>query len=95
MFRDKYKDEKYFKEARDFTIESFREMEELKPEISEERMTYFYSPQSLYSKELVSMSYSLGLSSDEILNGLRLVWHTLKSFILKKEIYTVSLIIFH
>lgn len=90
MFRDKYKDEKYFKEARDFTIESFREMEELKPEISEERMTHFYSPQSLYSKELVSMSYSLGLSSDEIFKWFKISLAYFEKFYTQKgNIYSI------
>ena len=45
MFRDKYKDEIYFEENKEFNIESFQEMEAIKSSISEERMSNFYSPQ--------------------------------------------------
>ena len=66
MFRDKYKDEIYFEENKEFNIESFQEMEAIKSSISEERMSNFYSPQSMYSRELVSICYSLGNSLEEI-----------------------------
>ncbi|MFC3932895.1 PoNe immunity protein domain-containing protein [Streptococcus dentapri] len=75
MFRDKHKDENYFREAYDFNIKAFQDMESMKPEVPEERMGYFYSPQSMYSKELVFMAYSLGKSNDEIFKWFKISLH--------------------
>lgn len=66
MFRDKYKDSEYFEKRLKFNMKTFDEFEGLREEVPEERLSYFYLAQSGYSKKLITISYSLGLSSDEI-----------------------------
>ena len=68
MFRDKYKDEDYFNEVYHFNIEAFkrRELDTYKSRVLPQYINRYYSSQSLYTRELVSMCYSLGHSLDEV-----------------------------
>ncbi|MBZ2095551.1 PoNe immunity protein domain-containing protein [Streptococcus oralis] len=68
MFRDKYKDEDYFNEVYHFNIEAFkrRELGTYKSRVLPQYINRYYSSQSLYTRELVSMCYSLGHSLDEV-----------------------------
>ncbi|MGT2711351.1 PoNe immunity protein domain-containing protein [Streptococcus oriscaviae] len=75
MFRDKYKDSEYFEKRLKFNMKTFDEFEGLREEVPEERLDYFYLSQSGYSKKLLTISYSLGLSSDEIFKWFKISLH--------------------
>ena len=64
MFRDKYKDEKYFQNEYDFNFKAFerRESDSHKSRVLPQYINRYYSTQSLYSRELISSCYSLGHS---------------------------------
>ncbi|QLB50039.1 PoNe immunity protein domain-containing protein [Streptococcus sanguinis] len=68
MFRDKYKDEKYFQNEYDFNFKAFerRESDSHKSRVLPQYINRYYSTQSLYSRELISICYSLGHSLEEI-----------------------------
>ena len=68
MFRDKYKDEKYFQNEYDFNFKAFerRESDLYKSRVLPQYINKYYSTQSLYSRELISICFSLGHSLDEV-----------------------------
>lgn len=66
MFRDKYKNTKYFRENIEFNIESFDELKDLELSVPKERILDITSPLSMYSRELISMCFSIGNSLNEV-----------------------------
>lgn len=66
MFRDKYKDKKYFEEELVFNGETFNEFEEMKSSVIKDKLKSFYVVQSGYAEKLLRINYSLGHSLDEV-----------------------------
>lgn len=66
MFRDKYKNTKYFRENIEFNIESFDELKDLELSVPKERILDITSPLSMYSRELISMCFSIGNPLNEV-----------------------------
>ena len=66
MFRDKYKNSKYFRENIEFNIESFDELKDLELSVPKERILDITSPLSMYSRELISMCFSIGNPLNEV-----------------------------
>lgn len=84
MFRDKYKDEEYFRQEFKFNLDTFNEFEEMKTGVNKNKITDFGMVQSGYSYKLVTMSYSLGLPFNEIFNWFKI---SLRYFELSYEVY--------
>lgn len=84
MFRDKYKDEEYFRQEFKFNLDTFNEFEEMKTGVNKNKITDFGMVQSGYSYKLVTMSYSLGLPFNEIFNWFKI---SLGYFELSYEVY--------
>lgn len=66
MYRDKYKNTKYFRENIEFNIESFDELKDLELSVPKERILDITSPLSMYSRELISMCFSIGNPLNEV-----------------------------
>ena len=66
MFRDKYKDKRYFDEELVFNIETFNEFEDMKSSVKKDKLKSFYVVQSGYSEKLLRINYALGNSLDEV-----------------------------
>lgn len=66
MFKDKYKDKKYFEEELVFNYESFNEFEEMKASVIQDKLKSFYVVQSGYAEKLLRIHYALGNSLDEV-----------------------------
>lgn len=66
MFRDKYKDKKYFEEELVFNGETFNEFEEMKSSVIKDKLKSFYVVQSGYAEKLLRINYSLGHYLDEV-----------------------------
>lgn len=90
MFRDKYKDEQYFYDRLKFNVSAFNEFEELKTQAPSSRLSYFYLTQSGYTKKLMTISYSLGLSRDEIFKWFKISLNYYQKFYERKgNIYSI------
>lgn len=66
MFRDEYKDKKYFEEELVFNGETFNEFEDMKSSVIKDKLKSFYVVQSGYAEKLLRINYSLGHSLDEV-----------------------------
>ncbi|MGT2711349.1 PoNe immunity protein domain-containing protein [Streptococcus oriscaviae] len=84
MFRDKYKDEEYFRQEFKFNLDTFNEFEEMKTGVNKNKITDFGMVQSGYSYKLVTMSYSLGLPFNEIFKWFKI---SLRYFELSYDVY--------
>ncbi|MBM7643126.1 PoNe immunity protein domain-containing protein [Streptococcus loxodontisalivarius] len=80
MFRDKYRNEDYFEKRLQFNVKTFYEFEELKKDVLEERLSYFYLSQLGYSNKLLTISYSLGKSPDDIFKWFKISLHYFELF---------------
>lgn len=66
MFRDKYKDKKYFEEELVFNGETFNEFEDMKSSVIKDKLKSFYVVQSGYAEKLLRINYAVGNSLDEV-----------------------------
>ncbi|MFC3932683.1 PoNe immunity protein domain-containing protein [Streptococcus dentapri] len=90
MFRDKYKNEEYFKKSLKFNIKAFDEFEAMKSNINESRVHRFYLFQSGYSKKIVTISCSLGLPHEEVFKWFKISLYYYQMFYERKgNIYSI------